>query len=243
MFKIIADHTPPFKIVLIIGDRPISPIIEVLVFRGFDIILLHTSCTSEKLVLTSTLNIDWNVFLGLAKSSSMNLLTRTESNTNNNNNQLNIPVQLNNISTTEESFSPSSIEACSSIYYNVIIDDVDNNEENSIQVKNNDNTKISQHYLDIQNSSDYQDTQPIELNTLSPHSSIDYGYPYPSDQQIEMEQQHIYNKFRPLLETIQLLQRSDKPQVLLSMLGGRCDWKNMGYSKLRDYVFDAYQQC
>lgn len=80
MLKIVCDYSVPCKIVLIMGDRPdLCAPFEVVSMRGYDVFLLHSRETSSALLLSATKSIEWNVFVGAAKPSMLNLLTKPTS--------------------------------------------------------------------------------------------------------------------------------------------------------------------
>jgi len=61
--KLVADHRPPHHVVLVSGDRDFSNVLNVLVFRGYEVTLIHLSNASEILKRAATEAIEWRTFL------------------------------------------------------------------------------------------------------------------------------------------------------------------------------------
>jgi len=61
--KLVADHRPPHHVVLVSGDRDFSNVLNVLVFRGYEVTLIHLSNASEILIRAATVAIEWRSFL------------------------------------------------------------------------------------------------------------------------------------------------------------------------------------
>lgn len=222
-------------------------IFQILTIRGFDVTLLHPANTLEKNLLSATKSVEWNVFLGLVKPNPLNLLTKTHSLKNDTPKS---PFQIRKKST----LSNESVKSSPSVTLSPITPYQDQSSSNFTTNNIHENI-LSPQPINYQPISDYypyqveygsnmmQQVDPnYQYNNFVEYNNNQMKYNYPSQFDSNSgEKLQIMAKFAPLLETIRLLQRPDKPQVLLSMLGGRCDWKNMGYSKLRDYILDAYQ--
>eukprot|EP01113_Clastostelium_recurvatum_P022384 TRINITY_DN2669_c0_g1_i2.p1 TRINITY_DN2669_c0_g1~~TRINITY_DN2669_c0_g1_i2.p1 ORF type:complete len:922 (+),score=223.04 TRINITY_DN2669_c0_g1_i2:122-2887(+) len=67
LLKLVCDSKPPHKIILISGDRDFSNVLNVLVFRGYEVILIHLPQVSDILKSAATQSIEWNAFLQLGE--------------------------------------------------------------------------------------------------------------------------------------------------------------------------------
>lgn len=200
---------------------------------------MHPENTLEKNLLHATKSIEWNVFLGLSKPNPLNLLTKSHLKSSNS-----LETTSHSPFQSRKKISSSSSESISNhlspnslmkSYENSSNTHNFNSQQTNFQHTGNDYFTFPLDYSQNQ-------FQTSEINNY--HNYVDYQMKFGYSQQpfdTSGDKLQLIAKFAPLLETIRLLQRPDKPQVLLSMLGGRCDWKNMGYPKLRDYVLDAYQ--
>ena len=247
-------------------------------------ILLHNESASEQLIKVCVKNIEWSIFLGIKKYSTLNRLRKQK------------PTQLKQNSLIKQSpehdkkeflginlglglgggsnspfinHQPSSIinspipmqqAIAGNLIHSQFPPQPTENPYLPMEIYSHAHSHFS-------SDNSHADTSPAELDGLVneytvsyPHNPNPFGngidngnyldyYPIqsnssntsPNNTLPPMNFTNVHPKFIPLLETLHSLQRIDRQQVLLSMIGGRCDWKNMGYTKLRDYVIDAAQ--
>ena len=260
-----------------------------MVFRGFEVILIHSSSASEQLVRSASKSMEWKAFLGVLKPSPiLKLSAPYYSHYSADNNPLWTGEKFEEYEEEEEVDFDDEI-----LNSNFI--DIDEN-SNSEQLKSRFFESEVNHYEKLFNNDEnfsrwnedeifsfngmqtngngngngniagYDSSEDIftHINELhqqqilidsSPENSFqnilpqmipqNTNYIPPNINSPTLRPDAILPHFIPLIETLQSLSRPERPQVLLSMIGGRCGWKKAGYSKLRDYVIDAarYGYC
>jgi len=63
--KFTCDNSPPHHLIVVCGDRDLSSGLNVLVFRGYEVTLIHPNGVSPILISSASRELEWNSFLGI----------------------------------------------------------------------------------------------------------------------------------------------------------------------------------